>query len=535
MKRENAKEEKRLGGAAGAQELTGRAAEQKYPEKSVPSQGDLAEIREKTSAAFAGADGAVLPDKENPASGVNAEPDKESSAPDGNAEPDKESSAPDGNGAAFNKENIAHGKENIAKDKENDAEGGGRLPSGGENILPGHEDRPAAEENAAHPYDIGPRLSRGRRAALAAAHIAKSSVVLIVALVAAAITCFFVPFDREYLGYFDLQTLSCLFCTLAVVAAFKNIRFFVWLADIIVRRFKNMRNIVLALVFVTYFGSMIMANDMALITFLPLGYFVLDSCGNKKLTAFTFIMQNIAANLGGMLTPFGNPQNLYLYSYFQIGAGEFFKIMALPLAVAFLLILGVCLFVRPEKASLVAAPRSAPPVWRIAAYTALFALSVLIVFRVFPYYWGLLAVTAALLLLDHRSILHVDYGLLLTFCAFFVFSGNMARIPAVEEFLGGLVSRDPLAFGTLTCQIISNVPSAVLLSKFTADYAGLLVAVNIGGLGTPIASLASLITLNTYRRVCPGDTKRYICKYLAFNFSFLAVLIGVGYLNALIL
>ena len=378
-------------------------------------------------------------------------------------------------------------------------------------------------------------LSKKRRAALAVGHFFKSSVVLIVALAAAGITCIFVPIDGEYLGYFDWQTLSCLFCTLAVVAAFKNIRFFVWLADIIVRRFKNMRNIVLALVFVTYFGSMIMANDMALITFLPLGYFVLDSCGNKKLTALTFIMQNIAANLGGMLTPFGNPQNLYLYSYYSIGAGEFFKIMALPFAVAFLLILGVCLFVRPEKAEVLSAPKKTPPVWRIAVYTALFVLSVLIVFRVFPYYWGLLAVAAALLILDYRSILHVDYGLLLTFCAFFVFSGNMARISAVENFLGSLVARDPLAFGVLSCQVISNVPSAVLLSKFTADYANLLVAVNIGGLGTPIASLASLITLNTYRRVCPGETKKYVLKFLLFNFSFLAVLLGVGYLNALLI
>ena len=416
--------------------------------------------------------------------------------------------------------------------------------SAGEEYAAGAASAPVSEETPSVPDEGGASerekengaspLSKRRKFALAVGHFFKSSVVPVVALAAAGITCFFVPFDSEYLGYFDLQTLSCLFCTLAVVAAFKNIRFFVWLADIIVRRFKNMRNIVLALVFVTYFGSMVMANDMALITFLPLGYFVLDSCGNKKLTALTFIMQNIAANLGGMLTPFGNPQNLYLYSYFNIAAGEFFKIMALPFAVAFLLILGVCLFVKPEKAEVLSAPKKTPPVWRIALYSALFVLSVLIVFRVFPYYWGLLAVTALLLIFDFRAVLRVDYGLLFTFCAFFVFSGNMARIPAVEEFLGGLVALDPLAFGVLSCQVISNVPSAVLLSKFTSDYANLLVAVNIGGLGTPIASLASLITLNTYRRVCPGQTKKYIAKFLLLNFSFLAVLIGVGYLNVLI-
>lgn len=373
------------------------------------------------------------------------------------------------------------------------------------------------------------------KARLAVLHILKSSAVLLVALAAAAVTCFFVPPDAEYLEYFDLQTLTCLFCTLAVVAAFKDIKFFEWLADAIVRRFKNMRNIVLALVFVTYFGSMIMANDMALITFLPLGWFVLQSCGKFRLTAFTFIMQNIAANLGGMLTPFGNPQNLYLYSYFHIPTGEFFAVMALPFAVAFVLILGVCLFVKPQPAELSAAPRVRPPLWRILAYAALFVLSLLIVFRVFPYYWGLLAVAAALLVLDFRAVLRVDYGLLLTFCAFFVFSGNLARIPAVADFLASLVALDPLAFGVLSCQVISNVPSAVLLSKFTQNYPALLVAVNIGGLGTPIASLASLITLNTFRRVQPGQTKKYIAKFLLLNFSFLAVLLGAGYLNALLL
>lgn len=374
---------------------------------------------------------------------------------------------------------------------------------------------------------------RGRRILHTAEQFAKSNVVLLVAIAAAAATCIFVPFDREYAGYFDWSTLACLFCTMAVVAAFKNIRFFIWLADVIVRRFKNMRNIALALVFVTFFGSMVMANDMALVTFLPLGYFVLESCGNKKQTAFIFIMQNIAANLGGMLTPFGNPQNLYLYSYYAIPTGEFFAIMALPFAAAFLKILGVCLFVKPEPAVLQGVPKKTPCVWRSVVYALLFALSLLIVFRVFPYYWGLLAVVVALLALDFRALLHVDYSLLLTFCAFFIFSGNLARIPAVAETLSAFVAFDPLAVGVLSCQVISNVPTSVLLSKFTENYPALLIAVNAGGLGTPIASLASLITLNTFRRMCPGETGRYLIRFLLYNFSFLAVLIGTGYLTLL--
>ena len=154
--------------------------------------------------------------------------------------------------------------------------------------------------------------------------LAKSHVVLIVAVIAAAVTCVFVPPDAGYADYFDLDTLSCLFCTLAVVSALKERRFFEWMAGKIVTAFGNMRRVAFALVFVTYFGSMIMANDMALVTFLPLGYYALSSCGRREHTAFVFVMQNVAANLGGMLTPFGNPQNLYLYSYYAIPAGEFF-------------------------------------------------------------------------------------------------------------------------------------------------------------------------------------------------------------------
>ena len=360
--------------------------------------------------------------------------------------------------------------------------------------------------------------------------ILKSRIVLIVALVAAAVTCFFVPPDGGYADYFDLDTLSCLFCTLAVVSALKRRRFFEWLAVKIVTAFGNMRRVTFALVFVTYFGSMIMANDMALITFLPLGWLVLSSCGKTKYTAFVFVMQNVAANLGGMLTPFGNPQNLYLYSFFEINAGEFFAIMAIPFAVAFVLIAGTCLVVKPEPIRLETHPEPAPPVWRMIVYFVLFALSVMIVFRVFPYYVGLIVVTVALAILEPKCFLRVDYGLLLTFCAFFVFSGNLSRIPAVRDLLASVVAMSPLLVGTATCQVISNVPSAVLLSRFTTDYRHLLIAVNIGGLGTPVSSLASLITLGEYRKREPGKTLRYLGLFSLINFSYLAVLIGSSYL-----
>lgn len=348
----------------------------------------------------------------------------------------------------------------------------------------------------------------------------------VIAVALAAVTCIFVPFDRQYLGYFNLSTLATLFCTLAVVSAFKNIRFFTWLAKKIVLKFGNLRNTVFALVFITYFGSMVMANDMALITFLPLGYIVLESCERKDKMPIVFVMQNVAANLGGMLTPFGNPQNIYLYSFYGIDTLEFLKIMSVPCAVALLLIIGVCIFVKKDKIQLFAEPEKRPSAWRSVVYSLLFVLSLLIVFDVLPWYIVFAIVLTAMIILDGNALGKVDYGLLITFAAFFVFSGNLARIDAISDFLSHLVSFSPLLVGVTSCQFISNVPTAVLLSKFTADYANLLVAVNIGGLGTPIASLASLITLNEFRKHNRKAFGRYIITFLLINFSFLAVLVG---------
>jgi len=346
-----------------------------------------------------------------------------------------------------------------------------------------------------------------------------------IAFFAAAITCFFVPPDASYIGYFDFKTLTCLFCTLAVVCALKNIYFFRIVAHKIVCLFKTDRSAILALVYITFIGSMLIANDMALLTFLPLGYFVLSSTGKTKLLSFTFIMQTIAANLGGMLTPFGNPQNLYLYSYFSISDSEFVRIMFLPFIISITLITLCCLiFVKNDPLIPQEGDYGKLNKGRTVVYLLLFVFSIAIVFRTIPYYYGLIVIPLALVFLDRQALLDVDYPLLLTFCAFFVFSGNLARIPAVERLLGGLIDKNTLLCGVLSCQFISNVPSAVLLSKFTQNYQQLLVAVNIGGAGTLIASLASLITFKEYNRHEPGHTVQYIGKYSAYNFAILSIL-----------
>ncbi|MBQ2953437.1 MAG: citrate transporter [Clostridia bacterium] len=361
----------------------------------------------------------------------------------------------------------------------------------------------------------------------------RANVVMTVALCAALVTSIAVPVDAMYLGYFDVKTLACLFCVLAVVCALKNIRFFYILAGRIVRLCRNARMSVLALVYITFIGSMLIANDMALLTFLPLGFFVLSSTGKEKYMAFTFIMQNIAANLGGMLTPFGNPQNLYLYTKFSIPTMEFMQIMALPFAVSIALITLCCLiFVKAEPLE-VQEEEVQLPVKRTVLYLLLFALSIAIVFRGVPYWLGLVVIPLVLFFADRDALSAVDYPLLLTFVFFFIFAGNMARIEPVRALFSWLMERSTLLFSVLSCQVISNVPSAILLSQFTGNYAELLVGVNIGGAGTLIASLASLITFRQYTSHNPGKTGHYVKLFSAFNFGFLFLLTGIMMLGGM--
>ena len=352
----------------------------------------------------------------------------------------------------------------------------------------------------------------------------RSNVVMTVALAAAVLTSIIVGVDAEYLGYFDLKTLTCLFCVLAVVCALKNIRFFYIIAEQIVKKTKNARLSVLSLVYVTFIGSMLIANDMALLTFLPLGYIVLTTGKCEKYMAHTFILQNIAANLGGMLTPFGNPQNLYLYSHFEIPTLEFMGIMLPPFLLAIAMITACCvIFIKPEPLEISASSAELPR-GRTVLYLALFALSIAIVFRGIPYPIGLIVIPAVLIFADRDALKKVDYPLLLTFVFFFVFAGNMSRIDAVREVLSSLMERSALLTSTISCQFISNVPSSILLSQFTENYRELLVGVNIGGAGTLIASLASLITFREYTKHNPERTRYYIGLFSAYNFAFLGIM-----------
>ncbi|MBE6971701.1 MAG: citrate transporter [Ruminococcaceae bacterium] len=353
----------------------------------------------------------------------------------------------------------------------------------------------------------------------------KKHAVLLIAMLAAAVTVAFVPLDREYLGYYDVKTLTCLFCVLAVVQAFANIDLFYILARKVVQYFRNTRLAVLALVWITAIGSMFLTNDTALLTFLPLSYFVLHSTKQDKYLALTFVLQNCAANLGGMLTPFGNPQNLYLYTKFSVEGGEFLSIMLPPFLISSVLFSACCLLIKPEPLTV---PEAAvkTDTKRAVIYAALFLLALAVVLRFIHFAIGLIVIPAVLLLTDRKALRQVDYGLLLTFAAFFTFSGNMARIEAVQNLFSALLQRDTLIVSALLSQIISNVPAAILLSQFTDNYAALLQGVNVGGAGTLIASLASLITYQQFVRYAPREGGKFLKIFSVINVAFLVILLA---------
>ena len=355
----------------------------------------------------------------------------------------------------------------------------------------------------------------------------KGEVVLCVAIVFAIITCFFVPVDEEYLGYFDYKTLACLFCMLAVVAGLKSTNVFELISRKLIGIFHTRRGVIYALVYGTFFFDMIVANDMSLITFLPLTYIVLHSTKNDKYLAFTFIMQTIAANMGGMITPYGNPQNLYLYSYYNIPTSEFFGILLVQAITVAVLLYICCAFIKNEKLKLRKNSKIIINKSKLYIYTILFVLVILTIFRVIPYVLTSAIVIITMLMADKKRFRQVDYALLATFFVFFIFSGNIARIPAIKEMISSIVTKNTLLAGIVSCQFISNVPTAIFLSKFTMNYRELLISVNIGSLGILISSLASLITLKEFLKHQPKNFWKYLGMFTLFNTMFLVVLLLV--------
>ncbi len=393
------------------------------------------------------------------------------------------------------------------------------------------------------------------RIALGTRALVRKDPVLVIAIVLALASCAVVPPDAAYADYVDLRTIGMLFSLMTIMTGLSRLGVFRIACRKLLSVVRGPRRLALALTLLAFFSSMLITNDVALVTFVPFALLALGSLGDAHHTCFTIVMMTIAANLGSMLTPIGNPQNLYLYSASHMGIVEF-VLLVLPYAAASLalLVAAIALFgkvqangtdgdargtaranTRDAEPALPASATSAadaldpaPSPLRIAPWAALFALALLSVARIVPYQATVAAAVAVALLADRRALLHVDYALLLTFVAFFVFVGNVGRIGAIDAFLAQMIDGHELAVSVAASQVLSNVPAALLLSGFTSAWSALIVGTNLGGLGTLIASMASLISYKQVALVLPREKGRYFKLFTVWNVAFLAVLAALA-------
>lgn len=355
----------------------------------------------------------------------------------------------------------------------------------------------------------------------------KRETVLLVACVLAVISCFLVPPDAEYVSYIDWRTLALLFCLMSVMAGFQETGAFQKLGTGMLLKTKSGRGVAFVLVFLCFLCSMWITNDVALITFVPFGLLVLRLADMERSVSLTVTLMTIAANLGSMLTPIGNPQNLYLYTASGRSFLSFIGLM-LPytlLAAALLATVILCACPNPKISVKLTAEQKKLPAKPLALYSVLFLLCLLTVLKLIPIYILFPAVAVVLLIFNRKLLLKVDYSLLLTFAAFFIFVGNMGRVPALHELILRVVTGHEQTMAVALSQIISNVPAALLLSGFTENTDALIVGTNLGGLGTLIASMASLISYKQIALQYGTQKKRYLLLFTLWNVLFLAALL----------
>ncbi|MDD6060171.1 MAG: SLC13 family permease [Ruminococcus sp.] len=360
----------------------------------------------------------------------------------------------------------------------------------------------------------------------------KKEAVLCAAVLLALISMFFVFPDKEYADYIDFRTLGILFSLMAVMEGMKSIGVFRFTAEGLLKRAGSIRSIAMILVGLCFFSSMIITNDVALITFVPFTIVTFRMLGRKtedELLVPIVVMQTLAANLGSMLTPLGNPQNLYLYGVSGISLGRFIKLL-LPFAALSFLMLFVWILVKTSSYEFEAEISLSDDGCklgksRFALYLLLFAVSLLAVADVIHFAISAAAAVVVLLIADRRLLGKIDYSLLLTFIGFFIFIGNMSRVEAINSFLSRIIDGDEFAVSVVVSQIISNVPAALLLSGFSDNYEKLILGTDIGGLGTLIASMASLISFKCISKERPKAKKRYFVSFTAANIIFLAAMI----------
>lgn len=361
----------------------------------------------------------------------------------------------------------------------------------------------------------------------------KKDVVLWGALLLAVLSSFVILPDSEYIGYIDFRTLAILFGLMAVMAGLQKIGFFRRVAEKLLERIHGEKQLIVLLLLLCFGFGMFITNDVALITFVPFTFTVLSLTGEERknrLMVPVVVMQTLAANMGSMLTPIGNPQNLYLYGKSGISLGAFLLLMLPYTLCALVLLLGWCVLRRDgskeritisfrEQTSLKGKRK------QLIGYFVLFLINLLAVSRILPWQAAFVLTLAGVALLDYRVLRDVDYALLLTFVGFFVFIGNMGRVEGFRSLLQGVVTGHETVVAIAASQCISNVPAALLLSGFTKDYGALIVGTNLGGLGTLIASMASLISYKYIVREEPARKGNYLVYFTVANVCFLIVML----------
>ncbi len=367
----------------------------------------------------------------------------------------------------------------------------------------------------------------------------KNETVLCVSFLLAVLSAFVIKPDMLYLTYPDYRTIALLFCLMIIVAGFQSLGIFGMLGRFLITRAGSIRGLSIVMILLCFFSSMVITNDVTLITFVPFTILVLRMSGRVERILKLVVLETIAANLGSMATPIGNPQNLYLYSISDLTAGEFMQAV-LPYAGLSLILLVIVVFVGKDEPLLdvsvkdESGKRAEKKAGRVLGQAVplliLLILCLLVVFRILPYQPVLICVILVILVINRKLYLSVDYFLLLTFLCFFVFIGNMKRIPQVSELLVSVVQGRELLIGILTSQIISNVPAAILLAGFSSDFSALLTGVNLGGLGTLIASLASLISFKFFAKEYPDKKGAFLKEFTIWNLLFLLVLAAEAFL-----
>jgi len=364
----------------------------------------------------------------------------------------------------------------------------------------------------------------------------KLDIVMTVAWILAIVSALLVRPDGKYIDYIDFRSLGILWGLMIIIQGFKKNNLFDMLANKLISKFSKAWQLMAILVFICFFLSMFITNDVALITFVPIAIMILRRANLENVMIPIIVLQTIAANLGSMLTPIGNPQNLYMYGLTGLSLIDFCKIMLPYSLVSFLLLFIAIFIVNKSQANLDKLEKDvdkstekkiAVDKLEVTIFTILFIIALLTVGRLIPYYIFTGIVLVVVFIMDRRLIAKADYILLLTFIGFFIFTGNMGRIPLIKDFLENVMTNREYLISLITSQFISNVPATLMLSGFTTNYKNLIIGVNLGGLGTLIASMASLISYKAYTKEYKENTGKYLKSFTVYNLIFLFVLTGV--------